>query len=62
MRRAKKKLDPQTWIVTDSRQALSPPFYHEDLAWAVLKELSRHADGLDSARNPVAMTVRSWTP
>ena len=54
MRRAKKKLDPKTlWIVTDSRQALSPPFYHKELARAVLKELAKDAQGLELSNTEV---------
>ena len=48
MRRARKKLDPKTlWIVTDSVHPLTPPFYHEELARAVMKELAKDADGLE---------------
>ena len=35
------------WIVTDSKQPITPPFYHEDLVRAVLKELSKDPEGLE---------------
>ena len=43
MPRAKQKtLDPKVlWVVTDSTRPITPTFYHEDLARAALKELSK---------------------
>ena len=53
MRRPRKKLDPKTlWIVTDSHQPLTPPFYHGDLARAVMKELAKDAEGLELRKEP----------
>ena len=71
MRRPKKKLEPKTpWVVTESHQPLTPPFYHEDLARAVIKELAKGAEGLELRKEPTdddtfvdAMKVRpgfSW--
>ena len=46
--RKPKKLDPKTvWIITDSNKSISLAFYHEDLAKAVLKELSKDIDNLE---------------
>ena len=40
--RRRKKLDPKTqWIVSASNQPIAPAFFHEELAKAVMKELSR---------------------
>lgn len=42
------KLDPKTlWVVTDSNQPVTPPFYGEELARAALKELSKDREGLE---------------
>ena len=52
MRRPKKKLDPKTqWIIiSDSNQPVAPAFYDEQLAKAVMKELSRDMNGLELRR------------
>ena len=37
-----KKLDPKIlWVVTDSNQLITPPFYHVELARAAHRELSK---------------------
>ena len=43
-----KKLDPKIlWVITDSNQPITPPFYHADLAKAALRELSKEKEGLE---------------
>ncbi len=53
-RTKQKKLDPKTlWVVTDSVRPITPTFYHEDLARAALKELSKDLEGLELRKDAV---------
>jgi hypothetical protein len=46
--RRHKKLDPRTlWVVTDSNQPLTPRFFHEELAKAAHRELSKEREDLE---------------
>ena len=48
MKRRTRKLDPKTlWVVTDSNQPITPPFYHEELAKAAHRELSKENESLE---------------
>ena len=48
------KLDPKTlWVVTDLDNPITPTFYHEDLARAVLKELAKDVEGLELRKDAV---------
>ena len=50
--RRPKKLDPKTiWVITDSDQPITPPFYREELAKAALKELSKDRENLEVQQN-----------
>ena len=51
----RKKLDPKVlWVVTDSTRPITPTFYHEELARAVLKELAKDLEGLELRKDAVA--------
>ena len=53
--RKPKKLDPKTlWVVTDSTGPITPTVYHEDLARAVLKEMSKDIHGLEMCKDAVS--------
>ena len=50
-----KKLDPKVlWVITDSTKPITPTFYHEDLARAALKELSKDLEGFELRKDTVA--------
>lgn len=54
--RRKKKLDPKTqWIITDpTNQPVAPPFYHQELAKSVMRELSRDINGRELRQEAAA--------
>ena len=44
----RKKLDPKIlWVVTDLDKPLTPSFYHEGLARAVLRELAKDVESCE---------------
>lgn len=46
--RKPKNLNPKTlWIVGDSNRQITPSFYHEELARAAHRELSKDREGLE---------------
>ena len=49
-----KKLDPKIlWVVTDSIQPITPPFYHVELARAAHRELSKEKEDLELREDAV---------
>ena len=54
-RTKQQNLDPKIlWVVTDSTRTITTTFYHEDLARAALKELSKDLQNIELRKDAVA--------